>query len=236
MKFKKIQKVLRKRMNKKAASASIDIDSGSVKRLLLSLKKLLDLGLKIERVEISPSKTGFHIIVSHPDLTLLDVIAIKALADSDPYALRFAIKRLALDSIVDICFERKGMSKERESIPIDIDLNELKQIDIKDIKSLNKLVEKYEKELKPMMKKTFMTIFEIPDEREDEIKEILGDIADKDKSFRYKVYPNLYKDGKTKKIAVVFSKDEDTAHKRGMWFKHKVGIDSYWVKTLERKI
>jgi len=210
---------------------SVDIDNISIKRLLKTLKKALDLDLKVLEVRISSSRRGFHIILEKDGIGVEEVIKYRALLDDDPYRLRYSIKRWALGGEVDISFERKA---GRDAIPIEIDLDELRKIDVLEV---DELVEKYKKKFGKLLKKTFLTIFEIDDEKLDNVKEVLGDIAERDGSFRYKIYPNLYKNKKTKFIGVVFSKDVDEAHKRGTWLVNKVeGINSYWVKEIERKM
>ena len=209
---------------------TVDIDSSSVRRLILTIKKALALGLKVIRAEVSPSGFGFHLWLEREGIGEIDAIIYRALLDDDPYRLRYSLKRFALGGSPDICFDWKAGKRSRK---IRLDLEEIKRTSLRNI---DRIVKKYEKRLKGLVKKSYLTIFEIEDGREEEIKKILNDIREKDGSFRFKIYPNLYKEGKTKKIAVIFSKDLDTAHKRGTWFMHKVGIKSYWVKEIERKI
>ena len=210
---------------------SIDIDSINIKRLLKTLKKALDLGLKVLGVRISPSRRGFHVLLKKDELGVEELIKYRALLDDDPYRLRYSLKRWALGGEVDVCFERKA---GKDAIPIQIDLDELKEIDVLEV---DKLVEKYKKKFGNLLRKSFLTIFEIQDKNLEHVKEVLGDIAERDSSFRYKIYPNLYKKRKTKFIGVVFNKDLNEAHRRGTWLTKNVsGINSYWIKELERKI
>jgi|Deesub1362A_J573_1020465.scaffolds.fasta_scaffold00652_43 hypothetical protein len=57
----------------------------------------------------------------------------------------------------------------------------------------------------------------------------LMEIAEKDDTFRYKIYESKYIN-EFDYIVVVYSNDVDTAHKRGLWLVNKANIgERYWV-------
>jgi len=198
--------------------------------MLKTVKKALDLDLEVKKVEISPSGRGFHIILEKDGIDELGCLIYRAMLFDDPYRLRYSLIKYGLKQETDICFERKAGRNSKE---IKVDIEELKKMDVLEVE---KLVEKYEKRLGNALKRVFLTIFEIEDEKEEEVRKVLQDIADRDESFRYRVYTNLIKDGKTKYVGVIFSPDKNTAHKRGMWFVSNVdGVNMYWVKEVEKK-
>lgn len=73
-------------------------------------------------------------------------------------------------------------------------------------------------------------MFFIEEQEVDEVEVKMYEISAKDDTFRYKIYP--LKDKKGKYLLVVFCKDEDEAHRRGMWIRSKVFNNSklYFVK------
>jgi len=212
---------------------TVDLDTSSKAQLLLSLWKALRMGLKIKEVRISPSGYGFHIILDGEGKTPLEALKIRALLDDDPYRLRYSLKRLFLGSKPDILFDEKIVYPERiakKARRIHVDLKKLKNL-----KTPEEVINMSRQIDIPHVKSIWVTIFEIPDEKLEEIQGILSDIRERDPSFRFKIKPNLYKGGKTSRIGVVYSIDKDTAHRRGVWLVNKLKLDGYWVKKIDVK-
>jgi len=207
--------------------ATIDIDSNNISRLLKTIWKAVRMGVKIEKIAISPSGKGFHVVVSSPNIkTDMDNIVVRALLDDDPYRIRYSLKRMAFGGKVDILFEAKEGGCERE-IDLGINFNELEKMNLEEVMEL---AEKMKEKIP--VGSYYALIFEIPDEKFDDIKETLEDIAARDPSFKFSIRRNLYKKGKTEYIGVVICPDKDTAHKRGVWLIHNVGIKGYWIKQI----
>lgn len=212
---------------------TIDIDSAKKETLLLTLWKAINLDLDVERVLISPSGMGYHIVLRSKDAkSPIEALMIRALLDDDPYRLRYSLKKLALGVKPDILFDEKrytnGTIKKAREIEIDLDK-------LKKLKTPEEVISVAGKLKLPHVKSVWITVFEIPDERKEEILQVLSDIRERDPSFRFKIKPNLYQHGKTESIALIYSPDKDTAHKRGMWLKSKLNLEGYWVKEIKRK-
>jgi len=209
---------------------TVDIDNNNIYNMLKSVKKALDLGLKVIRVEVSPSGKGFHIVLEKENISEFDCLLYRAMLGDDAYRLRYSLIKFALNHETDVCFERKAKKNSRE---IEIDIEELKKIDVLEVENL---VEKYEKKIGNLIKKIYLTVFEIQDGKKEEVKKVMEDIAEKDRSFKFRIYSNLMKNGKTEYLGIIFSPSKDKAHKRGVWFVNNVdGVESYWVKTKETK-
>jgi len=204
---------------------SVDLDTTSVRRLLLVLKSALSMDLKIKKIEISPSKRGFHLILEG-EKNEIDGIMKRALLWDDGRRIRYSLKRLALNGEPEIVFERKGGKNS-----IDITKNfDFKEIEEKDV---DELVEKYEKIINPFQKKVWITAIGIPEDMKGIFEDICSDIAEKDKTFSYRIYESYFP--KYDFIVVIFSSNKDQAFQRGEWFKRTIktdyGIDIlYWVK------
>jgi hypothetical protein len=210
---------------------SVDLDTTSVRRLLLVLKSALNMNLEIKKIEISPSRRGFHIILDGGK-DEFDILCKRALLWDEAIRLRYSLKRLALGSKVDICFFRKG-GKNSIDVTNHFNLNEIKNDEIDE-----KIVKKYEEKIKPLMKDCWITCIGLKEELKETISEICSDIKARDKSFDFKIYESYFP--KYDYLLVIFSKNRDQAYQRGEWFKRilkaELGIDIlYWVKEKKEK-
>lgn len=209
---------------------SIDLDSNNVTALLRSVKKALALGVDVYRVEISSSGKGFHIVGKIESDNENEALAIRALCGDDARRIRYSLCRNYLGGALDICFDWK---QGRRSRLLALPMGAIKKTGILKIKEGSKLVEQVQAIVAPALKKSFMTIFELNDDKIDEANIILPGIAEKDDSFRYKIASNTLPKGHTKFVGIIFSPDKNIAHKRGCWLKDKSGIvykKLYWVK------
>ena len=86
---------------------SVDLDTVSIRTLLKTIRNALDMGLKIRKVEISPSKRGFHLIIENSSNEIEGLMK-RALLNDDARRIRYALKRLAMGGETEIVFERKA--------------------------------------------------------------------------------------------------------------------------------
>ena len=85
----------------------------------------------------------------------------------------------------------------------------------------------------------WMTIIGVENEEDlEHLINVCEDIKNVDREFRYAVYPSKFE--KYRAIVIIFSKDRDTAYKRGVWFSSKVQLPSgkkllFWVKRRKKR-
>jgi len=218
---------------------SIDIDEFNVERLYITLWKGKNLGLNLEEVRISPSGYGFQVIYSD-NVPKEKVVQVRALLDDDPYRLRYALKRLALGSTVDICFSMKKIGRAKTIWKKNgkklINIDEI--FSCKSVEEVAKLAEK--SSLKEFEKKYYVTAIGLSCDYAilDRIKQICEDTNRKDETFKFKIYPSFFE--KYDYVLVVFSANKDQAYQRGEWLKKvflkELGLDVlYWVKERKEK-
>lgn len=228
----------------------IDVDSSSIYRLLKTIWQGLNLGLNVKKVSISPSGHGFHLLLGgDKEISVIEDLITRALLNSDEQRLRYSIKRLAISNSsqsIDILFDRK---KSRDSVDITrlIDLGELRNIELEDIE---KMKEKYEKIIKPLMSKTFVSCFAFNGEKlKSKLETVCEDITKIDKTFRFRIYENFQPNSQY--IFAIITATKDLAFKKSLWFLHKVfdeedmksiitfkskGKDNFfWVKERKKK-
>lgn len=216
---------------------SIDIDNGSKFILFKTIKQAIELGFRGNiRVFLSPSHHGYRIKLPG-GMSKYNNIQLRALLNDDPFRMRFSIKREALgNSNLDIAFDWKEGSGFTEEITNAIPFGEIDNITT--IEELGNLADNTNIPVKPC----FMTIFETTEQfYEDTLKTVLEDIKSKDPSFRFSKRMSISRNSHADYNIVIYSPDKDTAHKRGMWFKHKGLIpevsdfSGYWVKEMKIK-
>jgi hypothetical protein len=75
------------------------------------------------------------------------------------------------------------------------------------------------------------TYIEFPEDLLEHVESVCSTTVEQDETFRYRIVPSKFK--QYHYVLVMYSKDKDQAHKRGMWFVKKIFAGKellYWVK------
>lgn len=234
---------------------SLDIDGLRFRHLFLAYYKLRrDFPDAKIKVCFSSSGTGFHLKATIPKkLPPLEIMKIKAFLGDDPYRIRFELKKMyAGCKIVEICFNLKdgkyvpienptdaktGTEKEFSDFPYE-KLDSLVKYNPKEaLEKIEKLAERYYK--KYCRNKVMSWLCVLPFDNKfwedtmviEKIREICFDIKEKDESFKFKIYRNVYPKVKGSHLLIIFCSSKDEAHKKGTWFINKTPFfERYWVK------
>jgi hypothetical protein len=220
---------------------SVDLDHNSIVQLLrvyFSGKRLLP-GVPLE-IKVSSSGVGFH-IKFFKRVTIEEDLKIRALLWDHADRLVYALKKWALnpaEQYVDLVFDEKNEGKERV-LPLEQILTQNHSKEVKKINDLlnmgengaadqqvKALAKKIEPEIKPYKKPSYVgcLTFKGDDLRED-LEKCCTAIADKDQSFRWKVYPVWMPEWEW--MLALFADDKDLLWKRLVWLKNNA------YKTLE---
>jgi len=192
-------------------------------------KRLGDDDYRIAKMKMQ-SDSDFRRIISKIMEGFPDVI-FRALLDDDAYRIRHSLKRLFMNSQVDICFWAKGEGISKVVYPSDENFINLKEIEkAETIEEVVKLAEA--SKLNKIKVKSYATFIPFNgSELKDKIDKVIHDIMDRDETFRARIYPSYLPDFDF--ALVIFSSDNDTAEKRGMWFINKVFPKGHYYKVKE---
>jgi hypothetical protein len=211
-------------LKKKVSKISVDIDEFNIRRLLnswLMAKKFFP-NSKI-KVLYSPSHEGFHLII-YKKVSILENILWRALLWDDEKRLMISLRRIALNwenPNPDIAFDLKS-GKKAEEIDFEKIIYPYRKIVKKILKKWDKVDEMVEElakkiEQKIQKKDTFVTMFAFnTKELKEKLQKICSDIAEKDSTFKYKIYQNF--SPKSDYLLAIFSGSETQAFERGEWF------------------
>lgn len=222
-------------LNQKIPRVGIDLDSSSSYVLLRTYLTARHLFPNTPiKVETSKSGTGYHIRINK-EVTILENIMFRYLLNDDLIRLKLSISKLFMNPEIgkdfDILFNGRGIEK--------IDMEHLLKPHERDINKIyerwgfmDKTVQKVAEKIEPKIpKKTvWLTCIGINGEKsKEDLKQVCLDISEKDSSFKWKLYQDYGK--KYDYLLVIFSGSKNEAHRRGVWFHHKVDKKLlYWVK------
>jgi hypothetical protein len=218
---------------------SVDLDHSSIVQLLrvfFSTRRMLP-GVPME-ITVSSSGVGFHIKL-FKQVTVEEDLKIRALLWDHADRLVYALKKWALNPgevYVDLCFDEKNQGKECV-LPLEQILNDGYKMEVENIneflirgenekadQEVKELAQKIEPQIKPFKKASYVgcLTFKGEDLRED-LEKICGNIAAKDSSFTWKVYPVWMPEWDW--MLALFGDDKDVLWKRLVWFKNKACKD-----------
>jgi len=188
-------------------------------------------------VTVSPSGVGFHLKI-RKQVTVEEDLKIRALLWDHADRLVYALKKWALnpkEKYVDLVFDEKNDGLERP-----LPLEDILKPHEKEVENINELLDKGEndkadeevkklaKEIEPEISKykrkqyigciAFKT-----DEIREALEKVCGDIAERDKTFSWKMYPAWWPGWDW--ILATFSDDKDKAWKRITWLKNRAEKD-----------
>lgn len=230
-----IEEVKKRKMMTKMVS--VDLDRASPVLLLrayLCAKRMFpDVPLE---VLVSPSGVGFHLKI-HTKVSIEENLKIRALLWDEPYRLYYALKKWALnpqEEYIDLVFDEKNDGKEKC-----IDLEAMLKPYEKEVEEINKLVKegkteeaelivqtvakKIEPELSKYKKRQWVCcIIFRGDGLRDKLEEICGDIAAKDSTWSYRMYPWWAPEFDW--CLALFTDDKDKGWKRLVWLKNKTPL------------
>jgi hypothetical protein len=213
---------------------SVDLDRADVVTLLrayLSSKRLLPVVPR--EVFVSGSGVGFHLKI-HKQVTVEEDLKLRALLWDEPVRLFYAWKKYALnprEEYVDLIFDEKNDGKEKV-----VPLEDILKPHEREVETINELLDKGEndeadgevkklaKEIEPEISKykrkqyvgciAFKT-----DEIRESVEKVCGDIAERDSTFSWKMYPLWWPGWNW--ILAIFTDDKDKAWKRITWLKNR---------------
>lgn len=212
---------------------SVDLDHSSIVQLLrvvFSAKRMLP-GVPME-ITVSSSGVGFHIKL-FKQVTVIEDLKIRALLWDHADRLVYALKKWALnptEAYVDLVFDEKnagkecilpldnileGYKKEVDEIMTLLDKGENEKADNK----VRELAKKIEPDIAPYKSKTYVGLISFNDDHLREKLEIVcGNIANKDPTFTWKVYPSWAPEYEW--YLALFGTDKDVLWKRLVWLKN----------------
>jgi hypothetical protein len=210
-----------------------DLDSASVVSLLRTYFKASRLKLENPEFYVSPSGVGYH-LKSRTPMTVMENFLMRAILDTDPVRLTYSFKKFCLnpdEAYVDLVFSEKNDGVERR-----LPLEEILKPHEREVETINELLDKGEndeadgevkklaKEIEPEISKykrkqyvgciAFKT-----DEIREALEKVCGDIAERDSTFSWKMYPLWWPGWNW--ILAIFTDDKDKAWKRITWLKNR---------------
>jgi len=217
---------------------SVDLDRASPVHLLrvyFSAKRILP-GVPFETT-VSPSGVGFHLKI-HKQVTVEEDLKIRALLWDHADRLVYALKKWALnpqEKYVDLVFDEKNEGLERP-LPLE-DMLKLHEEEVKEINTLldagenekadeevKKLAKAVEPEISKYKRKQFVGCIAFKtDEIREPLEKVCGDIAERDSTFSWKLYPCWFPEFDW--ILAVFADDKQKAWKRITWLKNRARKD-----------
>lgn len=221
---------------------SIDLDRASPVLLLrayITAKRMFP-DTPIE-VYVSPSGVGFRLKI-HKQATIEENLKIRALLWDDPVRLSYALKKWALnpkEEYIDLIFDEKNVDKSKGGREKPIDMEAILKPHKADIDKINEhikngetdkaeeLVQKVAKQIEPELtkhkkKQWVCCIIFRGDDLRDKLEEICVDIATKDSSFSWRMYPWWAPDFDW--CLALFTDDKDRGWKRLVWLKNKTPL------------
>jgi hypothetical protein len=216
-------------------TVNVDLDDSNPVMLLrawLNIPRLYK-GAHVD-VYVSPSGVGWHVRTDYK-LDALGYICSQALLWADPVRTQFALRKWVLsggtEEHLDLMFTEKD-GKSEVYVPFQEILgkyaNEVKEIDelldmgepdVADTK-IKELAKKIEPDLEQYHKSSYVGCISFNgNDLKDDLEKVLMNIADKDPSFRWRVYPVWWPEYEW--LIAVFTDDNDTAWKRLTWLKNK---------------
>lgn len=229
---------------------SVDLDRASVVHLLrvyFSAKRILP-NVPLE-LTVSPSGVGFHLKL-HKQVTIEEDLKIRALLWDHADRLVYALKKWALnqnEKYVDLVFDEKNEGVERP-----LPLEEILKPQEKEVTNINDLLdrgenEKADEEIKKLAKEIEPQVGTYKgrqyvgciafkgDEVREPLEKVCTDIAEKDNTFTWKLYPAWMPEWDW--FLALFDSDKDRLWKRLVWLKNKAKKDEKLIlKNLETRM
>jgi len=217
---------------------SVDMDRANLVHLLrvyFSAVRLLP-GVPME-FTVSGSGVGFHLKL-HKEVTVEEDLKIRALLWDHADRLAYALRKWALnpqEKYVDLVFDEKNDGVER-ALPLEEILKPHKE----EVETINNLLdqgknEEADQKVKEVAKKIEPQIARYKrnqfvgciafksDEIREPLEKVCTDIAEKDRTFTWKVYPCWFPEFDW--ILAVFTDDKAVAWKRITWLKNRARQD-----------
>ncbi len=217
---------------------SVDLDRASPVQLLrvfITAKRMFP-GVPIGTF-VSASGVGYHIKIP-VKASIAKTLQVRALLWDEPYRLYYALKKWALhpdERYIDLVFDEKNDEREK---PFNLEAmlepykREVEQINehiqTGETEKAEELVRDVAKHIAPELSKhkrkqyigciAFKT-----DEIRDALEEICKKIMEKDKTFRWRLYPCWFPEFDW--ILAVFTDDKDLAWRRIVWLKNKARLE-----------
>jgi hypothetical protein len=222
-------------------------------RVWFNIPKLYP-GAHVE-VYVSPSGVGWHVITDF-QVNNFDYITSQALLWADPVRTQYALRKMYLsggkEEHLDLMFNEKEGRKE-VYVPFALILSKFTQevnqiaINLKEgeyelaDQNIKDLAKKISPELDVYHKKNFVGCITFNgSDLKDDIEKVMLDIAAKDPSFKYRMYPVWWPEFEW--MIAVFTDDKDLAWKKISWIKNKVyktdqeGNKDYLLKTTDTRL
>jgi hypothetical protein len=224
---------------------SVDLDHSSIVQLLrvyFSARRMLP-GVPME-ITVSSSGVGFHIKL-FKQVPVEEDLKIRALLWDHADRLVYALKKWALqpnEAYVDLIFDEKNQGKEKV-LPLEQILNGYE----KEVENITALLDKGENEkadekvrklakaIEPQVSlhkgKSYVGMISFNGEQlREDLEKVCGDIAAKDATFTWKVYPCWTP--KWDWYLALFGTDNDKLWQRLVWLKNNAYVEKEGVKTL----
>jgi hypothetical protein len=215
---------------------NVDLDESNpvlLLRVWFNIPRLYK-GANVE-VYVSPSGVGWHVRSDYNALPLEYIIS-QALLWADPVRTQFALRKWYLsngkEEHLDLMFNEKE-GKAEVYVPFReilahyaddvkvieelLDMGDNEEAD----KKIKELAKKVEPELKPYHKSSFVGCIAFNGtELKDDVEKVMIEIAAKDDSLRWRLYPVWWPEFEW--LIAVFTDDKDVAWKKITWLKNKL--------------
>jgi len=197
-------------------------------------------------VLVSPAGVGFHIKIFET-VPWEQNLKIRALLWDDPVRLAYALKKWALnpeEAYVDLVFDEKNYGKETrinmQNIlqPFNSQIRQaLRFLQNGETGEAEKVVQDVAKQVSPRIQgkkgKQFIGCIAFNgDPLRLRLEKVCGDIAQKDGTFKWRIYPCFFPEFDW--MLVLFTNDKDVAWKRITWLKNRTDLKTadtrLWVK------
>lgn len=226
-------------MQRKVPYLGLDLDRMSKFNLLLTYFKCRRFFPDSEvEVEISSSGKGFHIRVVK-EMSILENILWRAKLLDDERRLIYSLRKFAdntgLDYFDMLFTEKYGLKTQSLDMEGMLEAHRETADTINTLwgteEALN-LIRELSEKLQMQIERYWTTAIRIRAEDKADVLKTMEDIALKDDSWRWRIFPNYMGHGY---LLIVYSADMDRAHKRGVWLINKVGRlkgYKYWVRRI----
>jgi len=233
---------------------SVDLDRASTLHLLrtyLTVSQAFSVVTKRRLtapfdVTVSPAGVGFHIKILET-VSIEQNLKIRALLWDDPVRLAYALKKWALnpeEAYVDLCFNEKNYGRERilnmSMIlqPFNAQIQQTRRLlQNGETEKAEKIVHAVAKQIDPAVQgrrgKQFVGCISFNgDALREHLEKVCGDIAAKDLTFKWRIYPCFFPEFDW--MLVLFTNDKDVAWRRISWLKNRTDLKTtdtrLWVK------
>jgi len=185
--------------------------------------------------ETSPSGVGFHVML-HADVSPLEDLKIRALLWDDPVRIAYALRKWTLNPSerhVDLRFDEKSGGKVVR-IPLDSLLSPYAStihvqhhVGVGEGEKAEREVKALAEKLKPEIDKyktpSFIGCISFKgDELHEALIKVCGEIAAKDQTFKWRIYPSFMPEWDW--ILSVFTTEKEKAWKRITWLKNRAYV------------